>query len=108
MTTLMEAAQAYEPPQTRTIADMEKVAIDMKVLNGEGETKEGKKFKFLYFVHKGEDYRVAGTVLEQVKSLKERMPNVEYISVLKTGEGKSTRYQVIPWTPGDGQSKIED
>ncbi len=41
MATLKEAAQAYEPPQTLNIADLDKIPIDLALKDGEGKDKDG-------------------------------------------------------------------
>ena len=49
MTSLKEAAQGYEPPQVLNIADLDKVPLDLQVMESEEKTNaEGEKFKYKY------------------------------------------------------------
>ena len=98
MTTLKEAAQAYEPKQidTKNVADLEIVPVEAEILEYEGETKEGKKFKYNYIVVDGENYRVPNIVLDQLKIHTESNPNLSKFRVNKSGEGINTKYTVVP------------
>lgn len=98
MATLKESAQAYEPPKTLNIADLEKVSTDLDLKDGSGKDKDGEEFKYKYIVVKDQEYRVPGTVLGSLKAILEKMPNLKHFSVLKSGEGRATRYQVIPYS----------
>lgn len=95
--TLKESAQAYEPPQTLNIADLDKVPLDLELFDGEGKDKEGQVFKYKYAKIDGKDYRIAGSILGGIKAILQKMPNLKYVSVIKQGTGMSTRYQVIPY-----------
>lgn len=98
MASLKDEAKQYEPKQTLNIADLEKVPINIEVKHGEGKTKDGEEFKYLYAVIDEREYRIAGTVLGGIKAILEKMPNLEFVSVIKQGQGRDTRYQVIPYT----------
>ena len=98
MATLKESALAYEPPQTLNIAELDRFPIDVEVLDGEGKDKEGEVFKYKYAKIDGKDYRIAGSILGGIKAILEKMPDLKEVSVIKQGEGMSTRYQVIPIT----------
>ena len=98
MATLKEEAQAYEPPQTLNIADLEKIPVDIEVLDGEGKDKEGSVFKYKYAKIEGKDYRIAGSILGGIKAILGKVPDLKFVSVIKQGTGMNTRYQVIPYT----------
>ena len=98
MATLREEAQAYEPPQTLNIADLEKIPIDLELKDGAGKDKEGKEFKYKYAVVDEKQYRVAGSILGGIKAILEKMPQLQFVQVIKQGQGMNTRYQVIPYT----------
>lgn len=98
MATLKEEAQAYEPPQTLNIADLDKIPIDLELKDGIGKDKEGEEFKYKYAVVDGKQYRVAGSILGGIKAILQKMPNLKFVSVIKQGQGMNTRYQVIPYT----------
>lgn len=98
MATLKESAMAYEHPQTLNIADLEKIPISLEVKDGEGKDKEGTTFKYRFATIEGKDYRIAGTILGGIKAILEKMPNLEFVSVIKHGTGMNTRYTVLPYT----------
>ena len=98
MTTLKEAAQAYTPPTTLNIADLDKVPVDIEVKDGEGKDKDGEVFKYKYATIDSKDYRIAGSILGGIKAILGKMPDLQFVAVIKQGTGMSTRYQVIPWS----------
>ena len=96
MATLKEEAQQYEQPQTLNIADLDKIPIDIEVLDGEGKDKDGEVFKYKYAVIAGKSYRIAGSIIGGIKAILAKMPNLKHVSVVKQGQGMNTRYTVIP------------
>ena len=98
MATLREEAKAYEPPQTLNIADLDKIPIDIELKDGSGKDSSNEEYTYKYAVIDGKKYRVAGSIIGGIKILLEKMPQLEFVSVLKQGTGKNTRYQVIPYT----------
>jgi len=109
MVSLKESAMEYEPPQTLNIADLDKVPVDIEVFDGEGKDKEGKVFKYKYAKIDGKEYRIAGSILGGIKAILGKMPNLKYISVIKSGTGMSTKYQVIPYTETEvKEEKVEE
>ena len=96
MTTLKEAAQAYVPPQTKNIVELDKVSTDIEVKEQEGKNSKGEPFTYNYIEVNGEKYRVPNSVLDGIKALLTKLPNLKFVSVIKSGEGMNTKYQVIP------------
>ena len=96
MATLFETAQAYEPPQTRNIADLDVVKTDLEVEEKEFVREDGTKFQVKVINVKGFDYRVPTSVFKSLKAMKEDKPNLKLFKVKKTGEGLKTVYTVIP------------
>ena len=96
MATIGEEAEAYMPPQTKSIAELPEISIDLELHDGEGSDKEGVKFKYKYIEVNGEQYRVPGKVLGDIKAIRKKNPNIKKFSVSKTGTGLSTQYTVIP------------
>jgi len=103
MTTLKEAAMAYVPPQTLNIADMEKIPVNIELKDGKGKEGTPDEFTYKYVELEGKKYRVAGSIIGGLKALAQKMPNLEFVSVLKQGSGMNTRYQVIPYTDPNQQ-----
>jgi hypothetical protein len=96
MASLKEEAKAYVPKQTKNIAELQQVNIDMDLKDGEGIDKEGNTFKYKFVIVNGEEYRVPGLIIGQIKDLLEANPNLKSFRVKRTGEGLKTRYTVIP------------
>lgn len=96
MATLKETATGYVPKQTKNIADLNLVPINLELKDAEGIDNDGKPFTYKYVELNGEHYRVAGSVIGQIKDLLEEKPNLQNIKVKKTGTGMQTRYTVIP------------
>ncbi len=95
MAKLKEEAMAYEPSNTKNIADLDEVSVELDLLDGSGTDKDGKDFKYKYIVVKEENYRVPGIVLSQLKGILEENPNLTHFKVKRNGSGLATQYQVI-------------
>jgi len=96
MARLKEEAQAYVPKQTKNIAELPRVSVELELNDGDGLDNDGHPFKYKFVEVDGEAYRVPGSVLGQIKDLLEENPNLKFIKVKRTGEGLKTRYTVIP------------
>lgn len=105
MASIKEEAQAYEPPLTLNIADLEKIPVSMEVKKGFGKDKDGEAFEYRFVEHNGKQYRIAGSILGGIKVLIEKMPALEFVQVIKQGQGMNTRYQVIPYMPQTAEAK---
>lgn len=99
MANLKETAQAYEPPQTLNIADLEKVSVNVEVKKEAGMSKEGEAFSYHYTEVDGKKYRIPGSVIGGLKGVLTKMPHIQWVIVLREGHGMNTRYQVIPYSP---------
>ena len=91
MATLKETAKTYESPQTKNIADLDVVPVDL-------ELKEEKEveYPYSYVMVDGERYRVPASVLKTLKEILSEKPEIKHIKVKKSGEGMKTAYTVIP------------
>lgn len=123
MTTIKEFAQAYEPPQRTefvNIAELQKISIDGFDLLEDSysfqnkETKEIETITYQYFLLQNEGIvvskdvlekledpakarvRVPYSVIEQLKTMLEEIHDMEAFKVTKKGEGKGTKYFVVP------------
>jgi len=97
MATIKEAAQAYEPPKTLNIADLEKFPVDSELKDGQGKDLSGVVFTYKYAVIDGKEYRIPGSVIGGIKGILQKVPDLKFVSVIRSGTGKdNTRYQVIP------------
>jgi hypothetical protein len=96
MATIGEEAKAYEPPQTKNIADLEAVPTSVEVYEKEYQDAEGKPFSMKVITLNHEDYRVPVSVLKSLKAILEAKPDLKAFKVTKSGEGLKTTYTVIP------------
>lgn len=107
MATVKETAQAYEPPQSKNIADLDKVDVNVEIHHTRARDNTGEEFTYHFIEKDGERYRIPGSVLGGLKAILKKMPHLKYFSVLKEGAGMATRYQVIPYTPPETQQSFE-
>ena len=96
MESIKAAAQAYKPQQTHNICDLQKVSVDLQLEDREGVDKDNKAFSYKVVVIAGEEYRVPGKVLGDLKSIIEKKPDLKTFAVMKKGTGLATTYTVIP------------
>lgn len=97
MASIKDMAKAYEPQQTKNIADLEKVSVTIEVF--EETRKEGTSEQYTILVTEiaGEKYRVPKTVVRDLKVQIEANPALEFFRVRKQGTGREgTQYTVIP------------
>lgn len=97
MATLKEEAMAYEPQQSKNIAELEVVSVDLVIKESEEFIdKDNKPFTYKYVEHDGDKFRVPNSVLEQLKNLLVEKPKMTKFKVKKSGSGLNTKYQVVP------------
>ena len=97
MTTIKEAAEAYESKKTLNITDLPVVTTDIEVRK---ETfKEGTQDEFTINIATIDDkeYRVPDSVLKNLQAILKEKPDLKSIKVVKSGEGMNTEYTVIPF-----------
>jgi len=97
MGSIKDEAMAFTPKQTKNISELPQVSIDFEIKEGEGIDKEGTPFKYKFIEINGEEYRIPGVVIAQVKDILSENKNMKSFKVKRTGEGKTgTRYTVVP------------
>ena len=100
--TIGEAADNYKSSQTMNIADLDKVSVDLQLVDDEFEftdraTGLPKKVQQKVIIIDEIKYRIPQTVLQQVKVLREDSPTLKFFKVKKTGSTKEdVRYTCIP------------
>lgn len=97
MASIKDEAQAYEPQQTKNIAELDKVPTNLELSSFTAKQGTEDEFTYKYLELNGEKYRVPGVVLGDLKEILKKQPNLEFFYVLRKGTGKGTRYQVLPW-----------
>ena len=97
MTTIKEDALAYESKSTLNIAELQEVTVNLELLEEKGINNEtAEPYTFKYVLLNNEKYRVPWVVLDQLKAQLEANPTLEKFRVKKDGQGKLTKYTVIP------------
>ena len=99
MGTIKEEAKNYEAPKARNISEVSKIPTDLQVLEDSGEDKDGKAYRYNYFLDEdGTKVRLPNSVLDQIQQILIDMPDLKNFKVSRKGEGLNTRYSVIPFT----------
>jgi len=101
MATIGEAADEYQAStKTMNIADLDRVSIDLQIVEDSFEFTKGDETKTVtqeVIVIEDVKYRIPVTVKQQLKVLMEDNPKLKFFKVKKSGTTKDdTRYQVIP------------
>lgn len=94
--TVKQAAEQYTPKSAKNIAELEKVDVALVLQLEEGVDSTGETYSYNYIEVSGEKYRVPDSVLKDLQSILKKKPDLQYFSVSKSGEGRQTRYTVIP------------
>ncbi len=95
MASLKDTAKAYQPKQTKNIADLEQVDVNLNLQTGSGKDSEGKEFSYEYIELNGEEYRVPNSVISQLKETLEARPDMTKFKVTKKGTGLNTKYTLV-------------
>lgn len=96
MPSIKESARKYESKQTKNIADLKTVDLDLVIFEGKATDREGKDFTYNYIEVGGEEYRIPDQVLKDLKAILEKKPTLKNFSVIRQGTGINTKYTVIP------------
>lgn len=92
MGNIKQEAQGYEPTaKLRNISELPSVDTDLAVLEDNDA-----EFPYKYIEINSERFKMPITVLASLKAIFEENPNLKKFKVKKSGEGKETRYTVIP------------
>lgn len=94
--TIAESAKSYVPKTAKNITELKSVAVDLLIQEDEGVDSAGAEYTYNYVEVDGEKYRVPDSVLNNLKAILEKKPNLKSFAVSKTGEGRLTKYTVIP------------
>lgn len=95
---IKEKVKTIEKKTTKNISELEKVSVNLEVgVRGPFNKGTPEEFFIDVVVVNGEDYYMPFAVQIALKEILVKFPMLKDFSVMKTGEGKATRYQVIPW-----------
>ena len=94
MQNLKQTAQGYIPKVTLNIADLDKVDLSLPIEDRDGTNSEGKDYQYKVMIANEHEYRVPGTVMEEIKKILKIRPDAKYVNVTKSGAGLNTSYSV--------------
>lgn len=97
MKQIKDFVKEYEPPKLfGNLAELDEINLnDLSIEQREDEF-DG-EVQTNYYTKIGDvEYRVPLSVLNSLKAIVEARPDINKVRVTKTGEGKKTRYTVIP------------
>jgi len=107
MATIKDIALAYEPQQTKNIAELDYVPVELELVESTHKNSAGEDFTVKTATVDGEKYRVPNSVLEQLKGILTKFPDSKYFCVSKSGNGMSTKYQVMPHSGKVKEEKVK-
>lgn len=96
MTTLRKKAEDYKGQETKNIAELNVVSVDIETRM---ETRDGNDgpYEVNLVTIDDEDYRVPNSVLKQLQTQLKENPKMEYFKVIRAGTDKNnTVYTVVP------------
>lgn len=93
---IKQDAEQYEPKSAKNITELPSVSVDLAIQEESGTDKDGKPYTYNYVEVNGERYRIPDSVLGTLQAILKKKPTLKNFSVTKTGEGRLTRYTVIP------------
>lgn len=91
MPTLKEAANEFESKRLLNIADLKSVSTLLEL-----KKENDAEYPYYYIEIDEERYKVPPIVIGNLKAILEENPKLLTFKVKKSGEGKNTRYAVIP------------
>jgi hypothetical protein len=94
--TIKEHAMEYQPKTAKNITELKTVSVNLIPQIETGEDIDGKEYTYKYIEVNGEKFRIPESVLFNLKAIMEKKPTLQNFAVTKTGEGRSTKYTVIP------------
>jgi len=96
MPNLKQEAQAYEPSTTKTVAELDKISVEVEIVEKDFTNSQGEDYKAKVVTIDDVDYRLPNSVLGHIKTLLNNMPDLKNVKVIKEGDGKLTKYTTIP------------
>lgn len=94
---IKQASQEYQPKTAKNITELSSVSVDLVMELATGtDSATGEDYEYNFITVNGERYRVPDSVLSSLKAILEKKPSLKSFSVTKKGEGRQTKYTVIP------------
>ena len=95
MASIKENAEQYVPQETKNVAELKKVSVDLDIKNKVVNEGTPEEFNYNYIVVDEIEYRLPNVVLIQLKAILADNDKVTHFKVLKDGEGLKTTYLVM-------------
>lgn len=97
MATISELAQKFIPRTVKNISELKSIPTNLVVLTDTGHDNEkDEDYVYNYIEVNGERYRIPDSVLASLKEILDKKKDLKNFAVSKVGEGRKTRYTVIP------------
>lgn len=93
---IKDSALTFQPRTTRNITELPSIPVELDLKVEEATDQDGEKFSYQYFELNDLRYRMPDSVLSSLKAILQKKPGLKTFSVIKSGEGRNTRYTVIP------------
>jgi hypothetical protein len=93
---IREAAKTYVPKSAKNITELPVVSADSIIMKEIGNQGMDDEYEYNYIEFNQEKYRVPDSVLKDLKAILAKKPTLQHFAVTKTGEGRQTKYTVIP------------
>lgn len=93
---IKEFAKEYEPKTMGNITELEVVRTDIEIKSEDRVDQNNESYHVMFVVVDNREFRIPSSVVTQLKVLINAKPDLATFKVNKTGEGKLTKYQVIP------------
>jgi hypothetical protein len=94
--TIKDSAINYKPKTAKNISELKAVSVNLILQEEIGRDQDGIEYSFHYILVENEKYRIPDTVLKDLKQILEKKPSLKTFSVSRSGEGRNTKYTVIP------------
>lgn len=94
--TIKSASEKYIPKSAKNITELKSVDVNLALSIEVGKDQAGEEFTYNYVEIDGCKYRVPDMVLKDLKAILAKKPTLKTFCVSKAGEGRNTKYTVIP------------
>lgn len=95
--TIKDMAENYVPKSAKNITELKSIDVALIIQEEKGlDPKTNEEYTYNYVELNGDKYRVPDSVLKDLKSILAKKPSLKTFCVSKSGEGRLTKYTVIP------------
>jgi len=93
---IRQKAMEYQPKTAKNITELKSVDVNLAIQEEGGTDDQGKEYSYNFIEVDGQKYRIPDSVLNNLKAILDKKPGLKTFAVTKTGEGRNTKYTVIP------------